>query len=136
MTRRPSGPPVALRIRMRRWRDEGCSLLEVMVATSILCIALLAVARILASTTRLAEATRNVTAATLLAMDRVERIRAGEFSAIPVEGEDEPAGGRFIRRWTSEPLASAPGDAAVFRVVVTDRNGAPLARVVTVRASR
>jgi type II secretion system protein I len=127
----PSTPPFAVLIRAR---DDGFSLVEIVVATAILAVALVAVVELFVAATRANGAARDATRATLLALDKVEQLRATDFAATADEQRDFPLGGRYIRRWAADPLPSHEDDALVLRVVVTDLAGVPAGGAVTVRA--
>jgi len=132
---------------------RGCTLIEVLVATTCLAGALAFVAQvygIAAQTTRRASV---ITRATVLAQDKIEELisraasDAGTAPSPPgslasdVEGCFDLVSG-FVRRWSIDPFPAAPSGALVIQVVVTsaDHRTAALpaqlssgARLVTVR---
>jgi type II secretory pathway pseudopilin PulG len=149
MSDRPDRPDVPGSIAAAR----GCTLIEVLVATTCLVVALAFVAQVYgvaAQTTRRATA---ITRATILAQDKMEELvsRAASDAGLT----ESPAGalrsdvegcfdvvGAFVRRWSIESLPAAPSNALVVQVVVTtaEHRTAPLsarlssgAHLVTVR---
>ncbi|HMF93873.1 MAG TPA: hypothetical protein VKE96_06245 [Vicinamibacterales bacterium] len=109
---------------------SGCTLLEVLVATTCLVVALVFVAQVygvVAQATRRAAA---ITRATILAQDKIEELvsRAASDASLaespPGALASDVAGcfdivGGFVRRWSIEALAAAPSSALVIQVVVS-----------------
>src|SRR5687768_2776638 len=66
---------------MQRYREDGTSLIEVMVATGILVVALVSLAQLLTTAIRDNLTARNATYATILAGQKIEELRALAWSA-------------------------------------------------------
>ena len=122
------GPPVALPLRMSR----GFSFVETIVAIGILTSAIVTLAYVMSMGVQIAAGARYRTAATLLAQQKLEEIRAeAELSDTPsaVEHRDtaglrvceaaEPCGAAFMTaRWSIAPVASQP-DLVMVRISVS-----------------
>lgn len=118
-------------MRVDRLRDEhGFSLLETLVASSILSTALLSLAQLLALAASANDAAGRLTHATLLAMQKVEDLRASSASALEGSGADSPAAG-ITRAWSISALASDPEHTVVIEIVVRTRGSAT--RMVALR---
>jgi Tfp pilus assembly protein PilV len=124
---------------------RGCTLIEVLVATTCLVVALAFVAQVYGVAAQTARRATAITRATILAQDKMEELvtRAssdaslaespGGALASDVEGCFDIVGG-FVRRWSVESLPAAPSTALVIQVVVTTaehRNAALPARLST-----
>src|SRR5262245_50538567 len=117
-------------------RCAGFTLVEVLVASLLLTIALLTAIRPFVSSTAANTGARTVTTATVLAVEKMEQLRAlpiddDAFAASPpgaldidVDGYFDRPDPRFVRRWSIEPLPAYPDDAVAVQVVVM-RPGAP-----------
>lgn len=107
--------------------ERGLSLVEVLVATGVLVTGITALLQLFVAAVRANVDARADTFATVLALQKIEALRAG-----PIPGPDEateyldprgrPVGGRpgalYERRWTVEPLPLQPGDTVVMTVRV------------------
>ena len=103
--------------------DDGFSLVETLVASSILATALLSLAQLLTLAASANDAAGRLTHATLLAVQKVEDLRASSSTAAEGTGVDSPAAG-FNREWSITPLASDPEHVVVIDVVVRARGRA------------
>jgi hypothetical protein len=83
-------------------KQGGFTVVEVLVATILLCLGLLAISRTTAHTTRMIAAARRHTQATVLGWRITEALR-GE--PCPVPGSGVAAEGPLEARWTVVPLA-------------------------------
>ena len=109
---------------------SGCTLLEVLVATTCLVGALAFVAQVYGVAAQATRRAAAITRATVLAQDKIEELvsRAASDATLAesppgvlvsdVEGCFDIVGG-FVRRWSIEALAAAPSGALVIQVVVT-----------------
>ncbi len=128
--------------------ERGFSLLEVLVASTILAVGLLSLAQLLALATTANAAAGRATYAAVLAAEKLEDLRAltweslqrqaGE-SADRLDRAGRPLGGVFgaaayTRRWLIDPLPADPNNALVIQVIVS--SGRDDARIVAVRARR
>jgi Tfp pilus assembly protein PilV len=110
-------------------RDRGCTLIEVLVATTCLVVALAFVAQVYALAAQTTRRAAAITRATILAQDKMEDLvsRAagdGALAASPagalaadIEGCFDVVNGS-VRRWSIEPLPDAQSSALVIQVVV------------------
>lgn len=108
----------------------GFTLVEVLVASLLLTVGLLTAVRLFASSTVANASSRKVTTATVLAVEKMEQLRAlsiddDAFAASPsgsldvdIEGYFDRPDPRFVRRWSVEPLPAYPDDAVAVQVVV------------------
>ena len=136
---------------------EGFTLVEVLVALSIVVVAALATAQILTLAAAAVRDSRVSMLTTSLAAQRVEQLMAGEWAALVPSppnsldvnmagyvdvldargvvvgaGPVPPGDAVFVRRWAVQPPATGAADARVIRVLVrslaADRGGAHGAR--------
>ena len=111
-------------MRVDRLRDDhGFSLLETLIASSILGTALLSLAQLLTLAAVANDAAGRLTHATLLAIQKVEDLRASSASALEGSGADSPAAG-VTRAWSISALASDPEHIVVIDIVVRTRGSA------------
>ncbi|HJZ71082.1 MAG TPA: hypothetical protein VKE51_05035 [Vicinamibacterales bacterium] len=109
--------------------EYGCTLLEVLVATTCLVVALAFVAQVYGAAAQTARRAAAITRATILAQDKIEELitrAASDVSlaesppgalASDVDGSFDIVGG-FVRRWSIDALSSAPSSAFVIQVIV------------------
>ena len=132
-------------------RADGFSLVEVMIATSILAIGLVSLAQLALLSRASDRAAAFVTTASVLAQDKMEQLRAAPwpesggaaccefFDAGGVllgDGPTAPVGTEYVRRWSIDPVAGIVSDSArVLQVWVTPR-GAAAVRLLSVRSRR
>lgn len=132
------------RFRFFRRSQAGFSLVETLVAASLLATALVALAELLAIGIRTNLVARGNTMAAMLAQQKMEQLWASaSLSASPagvlwenrdghVEyldaagtllgmGPEPPEGTAYVRRWSVEPLPASPGTALALQVFVTRR---------------
>jgi type II secretory pathway pseudopilin PulG len=128
---------------------RGFSLLETLTAIVVLGCALLALAPLVTRTRDVNAESRHLTTATLLALDKIEDLRAGAIPGpSPIDALDRnvpgfcdffdalgtalgsgsggiPAGTAFVRRWSIAMPAPVPGAETTIRVsVIPQRAGA------------
>jgi len=124
----------------------GFSLIEVLVATGILAVAIAGLAQLFVIAVRANVDARHATYAAVLAAQKIEEFRAAPFP--PPGGGEEDLDGRGVvaevpnqpayrRRWTIAPLARHPLEAVVITVVVSPHHAPrPAVRLVTVRTRK
>jgi type IV pilus modification protein PilV len=126
----------AIGMRADRLRHQhGFSLLEVLVATTILTVGVLSLAQLLSMAISANALAGAMTHAALLAAHEIEDLRAEPWELLAGNtGEfTDHAGsdGTFTRQWSITPLPADPANTLVIAVVV--RRQLALARLVTVR---
>lgn len=107
--------------------DQGFTLIEVLIATVILTVALVSMAELMAITLRMQQLGRNQTAAARMAQEKIDELMTQNFATnpsvaiggsldanianyfdVPVDPDGNPL--QFIRRWT---VAAGPADPGV-----------------------
>lgn len=131
-------------------RADGFSLVEALIATSILAIALVSLAQLALLSRASDRAAAFVTTAAVLAQDKMEQLRAAPwpdggstacceyFGAGGIrlgDGPTAPVGTDYVRRWSIDPIAGVSDSARVVQVWVTPRGAAPV-RLLSVRSRR
>jgi prepilin-type N-terminal cleavage/methylation domain-containing protein len=130
---------------------SGFSLVEVLVAASILAVGLGSLAQLALLARRGAQSAAHISLAAVLAQDKMEQLRAAEWPDAASVGCCEffdaqgrrladgaaapPAGTQYVRRWSVQPVALLPESARVMRVWVEPRGFAAV-RLIGVRARR
>jgi type II secretory pathway pseudopilin PulG len=132
-------------------RDTGFSLVETVVATSLLAVSLVAMAELFATATRSNVTARNGTMTAILAAQKMEQLRGSAWVGLAAlspspagslqrnvngyvdyldalgsplgGGSSPPIGTVYIRRWSIEPLPTSPHHTLVLQVLVTRRVG-------------
>lgn len=147
-------------------RDTGCSLLEVLVATSVVVVAVVALAQLCGIAIDTNARARSTTFAVLVAEAKMEALVAtcaaadaigATLAASPAGALDrdtpgffeyvEQNGATYLRRWSIDPLPASPDAARVLQVVAIRSRGAAdadrdvtrrpeAARLITVRMRR
>lgn len=108
----------------------GFSLVEVLIATGLLATAMASLAHLFAIATRANMEAGDTTWATVLAMQKIEELRAGPFPALQQSVDylgpggnrlDDPGATRraYTRHWWIEPLPSAPDTIVMITVAVS-----------------
>jgi Tfp pilus assembly protein PilV len=145
------------------WRSQsGFSLIEALVATTLVIVAVGGVAQLVAGAIAANGRARAATAATLLASSKIDHLLTvpwsdqvaaatasdasldedvpGYYDVLDAAGQPAPgAAGAFVRRWSVRTLQESPGNAVVLHVVVSATSaGHPglVARMQTVRTRR
>jgi Tfp pilus assembly protein PilV len=134
----------------RERREGGFSLIEVLVAAGLLVGSLAALAFVFVFATRANADAQYATYATVLAMQKMEELRAASVPRVVdavdyadvrgavLSGQSDPPQAVYERRWTVEPLLTAP-DALVIVVTVAlarrhRAHHATQVRLITLRA--
>jgi hypothetical protein len=133
-------------------REQGFSLLESLIACTLLTVGLLSLAQLMTVAASLNESSRHGTLAAVLAAQKVEELRALVDQAPGVDFIDSlgnplaPSGGglpartAYVRRWTVDPL-DVDSAASVIEVIVTRAPGrtgpgSPAIRIIAVRSKK
>jgi prepilin-type N-terminal cleavage/methylation domain-containing protein len=153
--------PRQRRVRRNSADCAGFSLVETLVAVTILAVALASLAQLFGVAAAANQRARRTTVASILARQKMEELRSLAWDAAPgpsptgtLETEvagysdfldargqpfDSPAaadGVAFVRRWSIERLSTDPGRAHVLRVVVVAADRRVYARLTSIRARR
>jgi Tfp pilus assembly protein PilV len=114
-------------------RIGGFSLVETLVATTLMATVLIGLAHVLAMSTRANQAARSATVAAILASEQLEILYSEPAGAgEAADGQDffdargrslgsgpiPPASAAFARRWSTVPLAADPDHLLLLRVLV------------------
>ena len=131
-------------------RADGFSLVEVLVATSVLAVGLVSLVQLALLAQAANRSAALVTVAAMLAQNKMEQLRGSSWpdasescceyfdvhgGGLP-GGAGPPVGTAFVRRWTIEPVAAFPDSARVLQVWVTPVSGAAPVRLVSIRSRR
>jgi prepilin-type N-terminal cleavage/methylation domain-containing protein len=132
-------------------RTDGFTLIEALVATTILTIGVVSVAYLTLASRNSSQSALRITTAAVLAQDEMERLRAAPWPAAAsaqcceyfdadaqslAAGGSPPPGTAYIRRSSIDPLPSNPGGACLVQVWVAPARGAGAAHLVGVRSRR
>lgn len=124
-----------------RVKSSGFSLLEVLVATTIMLVGVAALAQLAVLAARANRTAHTTTVAAVLAQQKMEQLRGLGLSPSPAGalgqnttgycdfvdgngrvlggGTTPPPGAVYIRRWSVEPLPASPNNTLVLQVLVT-----------------
>lgn len=135
---------------MALMNERGFSLIEVLVATTIVVVALAGLAQLFGIAIAANQRAKSRTAATILAQEKIEELTAIDGDVLPGadfidatgrllgSGTLPPPGTVYVRRWTVEPYPAVPA-ISILQVRVTllhHRAGGETARIVSVKTSR
>ena len=138
---------------------RGYSLVEVLVATSIVAAGVVGLAQLMALAVDANAQARRTTIAAVLAQQKIEELlpaAAGELVPSPADalarnadgyadffdraghplggGPTPPAGSAYSRRWSIDAVTGSPGGSWILQVVVTDLRSRGVARIVAARS--
>jgi prepilin-type N-terminal cleavage/methylation domain-containing protein len=129
---------------------KGFSLVEVLVAASILVVGVGSLTQLALLARRATQAADLITLAAILAQDKMEQLRAAEWPEAASAGCCEffdaagrrladsasaPIGTAYVRQWSVEPVALIPESARVVQVWVA-AHGSETVRLAGVRSRR
>ena len=112
--------------------EHGCSLIEALIATTILAIGVASLAQLFTLAVGSNISATHRTRAVMLAAQKLEELRALDWGTGP-GGAD--AVGEYTRRWSVDPLPGNPGNAVVIDVVVT-WNQSQVGHLATIKSRR
>lgn len=124
---------------------RGFSLVEVLVATAIVVVALAGLAQVFVIATAANNGSKARTVATILAREKLEDLMASDGNAGGGadfldargqwlgEGETPPGGAAYLRRWSVDLLPDRVDGAATLQVWVTLASGGEAARLIGIR---
>lgn len=128
---------------------RGFSLIEVLIATTIVVVALAGLAQVFVIATAANNGSRARTVATILAQEKLEELLAsdgdvgGGTDFIDARGQrlgdgaSPPRGTTYVRHWSVEPVAQSPQGSAMLQVwVALSTSGGEAARLVGVKTRR
>lgn len=136
------------RLTVREARNRGFTVLEVLVAVSLMTTTCIGVATLFVLSGRAVATARVATIANLLAREKIEQLRAVPLDdpamapaivdtlAAEVDGYSDAPGAGYSRRWSVTPLPASPALGVVVQVNVVRDGGVVSARVVTIRARK
>jgi hypothetical protein len=120
--------------------EQGFSLVESLVACTLLAVGLLTVVQLFGLAASLNVASRHATLAVVLAAQKVEELRAAAVHTggadfldaygrpVPASGDAPPPTAVYARRWTVDPLDVDPIHTAIVEVSVAPAAGGTPAR--------
>ena len=114
--------------------QRGFSLIEVLMATTILAIGVVSLAQLFTLAVGSNLAATHRTRAAMLAAQKIEELRALDWGAALESGGTDGVG-EYSRRWSVGPLPGNPDNAAVIDVVVT-WNRSQVGHLATIRSRR
>jgi Tfp pilus assembly protein PilV len=132
-------------------RTDGFTLIEALVATTILTIGVVSVASLPLAARNSSQSALRITTAAVLAQDEMERLRASPWPAAAsaqcceyfdadarrlAAGGSPPPGTAYIRRSSIDPLPSNPAAASLMQVWVDPARAAGAIHLVGVRSRR
>lgn len=131
--RRPQSQSPKPRAQSRRHGQRGCSLIEVLIATTLLAIGVASLTQLfmLAIGSNLASTHR--TRAAMLAAQKIEELRSVGWGSELRSGADGV--GEYTRHWSVDPLPGNP-DMAVIVDVVVRWNRSRVGHLATIRSRR
>lgn len=133
---------------MRQRNVRGFTLVETLIAAGLIAMSALSLVFVFTAARGANDTARRISFATLLAVDKMEHLRALPFDDAALEPSppealtadvpdysDRPAAG-YSRRWSITPLASNPAQAVVIEVLVRSQRGSADARLIAVKARK
>lgn len=114
--------------------ERGCSLIEALIATTILAIGVASLAQLFTLAVGSNISATHRTHAAMLAAQKIEELRALDWGAVVQSGSAD-AIGEYTRRWRVDPLPANPDNAVTIDVVVA-WNRSEVGHLVTIRSRR
>ncbi len=120
---------------------RGFTIVEAVVAAAIVITALGSLTQLAVVSRQVTTRSRAQSTAILLAVDKMEELRASFPVVSPADAVDRDVdgfcdqSGAFTRRWSVQPLPSNPGSAVVLQVRVVNAHGVD-ARLLSIRTAR
>ena len=114
--------------------NQGCSLIEALIATTILAIGVASLAQLFTLAVASNLSATHQTRAAMLAAQKLEELRALGWDAVVQSGSAD-AIGEYTRRWRVDPLPTNPDNAVIVDVTVS-WNQSALAHLTTIRSRR
>jgi prepilin-type N-terminal cleavage/methylation domain-containing protein len=137
---------------------RGYSLLEVLVATTIVAVGVAALAQLVSLATYATRGARQTTIAAILAQDKIEELLpdvsigltsspgdalaqnlagysdyADETGRVVGNGPTPPVGSVYLRRWSVDSMPETSDGTSILQVLVADLRGRTLARFVAAK---
>lgn len=120
--------------RDRSTNPQGFSLVDALIASLILAIAIASLAQLIVAGTKANDASGRATVATLLAAEKIEDLRSAPSASFGATGSDSPRPG-FTREWSVSPAAPDPANLAIVEVAVRTHDNETRMFAVTLRSA-
>jgi prepilin-type N-terminal cleavage/methylation domain-containing protein len=114
--------------------ERGCSLIEVLIASTILAIGVVSLAQLFTVAVASNLGATHRTHAVMLAAQKLEELRSLDFGAELRDGTADHVG-EYTRRWSVTPLPANPDATLIVDVLVT-WNESIVASLATMKAKR
>ena len=114
--------------------EQGCSLIEALIATTILAVGVASLAQLFALAVASNVSATHQTRAAMLAAQKLEELRTLGWEAVVQSGSAD-AIGEYTRRWRVDPLPENPDNAVIIDVVVA-WNRSDVGHLTTIRSRR
>jgi prepilin-type N-terminal cleavage/methylation domain-containing protein len=112
--------------------QRGCSLIEVLVATTLLAVGVASLAQLFTVAVASNISSTHRTRGAMLSAQKLEQLRSMPWGTELQDGAIDTIGA-YTRRWSVEPLPASP-DSALVIIVRVEWNQAQVGRLVTIKA--